>query len=289
VITFGCAVLVLALAYDICVVDLRWRREHRFIDRNFYGELRVQDRVKGNERVRNLLHGTINHGTQFLKPELQRKPLSYYGPKSGAGLAIVDRQEHGPIRLGVIGLGAGTLAAYARSQDSVRFYEINPLVEQIARSQFTYLSECPSKLAIVLGDGRRSLETEPPQQFDVLAIDAFSSDAIPVHLLTIEAFEQYFRHLKADGIVAVHVSNRFLELEWVVRLAAQALHKKALLVSDDDEEDATALSNSNWMLVASANDAFSAPKWHDLGEASERPPHLHLWTDEYSNLLAIIK
>jgi SAM-dependent methyltransferase len=243
----------------------------------------------GRQPARHLYHCTIIHGLEFLQADLRDQPLSYYGRKSGVGLAIEDRQLHGPMKIGIVGLGAGTLAAYGRAQDVVRFYEINPLVEQIARSQFKYLADCPSKLEVILGDARRSLESEPPQQFDVLAVDAFSSDAIPVHLLTAEAFHEYFRHLKPDGILAVHITNRYLNLEWVVRLEADALHKQVLAVFYEKDDKEPAVDAADWMLVSTNPKAFAAAKWSDLGDPTEKPPHLRLWTDEYSNLLTILQ
>lgn len=289
VVTAGCAAVACALIYYIGFIEIKWMREQRLVVRNFYGQLRVQDQMLARKPARNLIHGTINHGVQFLDPDYRRAPLSYYGRKSGVGLAIEDRQQRGPVKIGVIGLGAGTLAAYGRREDTVRFYEINPLVEGIARSQFKYLSDCPSRLDVVSGDARRSLESEPPQQFDVLAVDAFSSDAIPVHLLTLEAFREYFRHLKPDGILAVHISNRYLNLEWVVRLGAEALQKPVLAVFQEKDDKEPEIDASDWMLVPNEHQAFAADKWRDLGDMGEKPAHLRLWTDEYSNLLAILK
>jgi SAM-dependent methyltransferase len=288
-IVVGCAALVCALLYYIGFVELQWVPSHRLVVRNFYGQLRVQDQMVGRQPARHLYHGTIIHGLEFLQADLRSEPLSYYGRKSGVGLAIADRQLHGPVKIGIIGLGAGTLAAYGRAEDVIRFYEINPLVGQIARSQFKYLSDCPSKLDVVLGDARQSLESEPSQQFDVLAVDAFSSDAIPVHLLTSEAFREYFRHLKPDGILAVHITNRYLSLEWVVRMEAEALHKQALAVFYEKDKTEPAVDDSDWMLVSGQPNAFAAGKWSDLGDPGEKPRHLRLWTDEYSNLLTILQ
>ena len=176
------------------------------------------------DATRTLVHGTITHGLQFLAPDRRRFPTTYYGRQSGVGLAILNTR-HSAQRVGVIGLGAATLASYGRPGDYYRFYEINPLVIEVARKQFTYLSDCPAKVDVVLGDARLSLDREPSQQFDVLAVDAFSSDSIPVHLLTLEAFRLYFRHLRPDGVLAVHVSNTHLKLEPVVGRLAQALRK----------------------------------------------------------------
>ncbi len=279
----------LGLVYLLTVGHIRWIREQKLVERNFYGQLRVADRTDPtNGLMRALYHGTICHGEEILRPGKEREPISYYGPRSGLALAIKDRQHDGAIRMGVIGLGTGTAAGWARSVDFVRFYEINPMVPRIATSNFAYLPGCPCKTDIVLGDARRELELEPPQNFDVLAVDAFSSDAIPVHLLTVEAFREYFRHLKPNGILAVHISNRYLDLEWVVRLGAEALGKKVVGIFDDDD-DKEPYSDSDWMLVSGAPNAFEGPAWNTVGIAEPKPRRLRLWTDEYSNLLAILQ
>ena len=289
-VQLGVAVgVAVSLIFLLTIGEHNWESEQRLLTRNFYGALRVADEREAGQDVRHLFHGTINHGSQILNPAGRRKPISYYCFTSGVGRAAVDKQARGPMKLGVIGLGAGTMAAYGRPGDTVVFYEINPLVQLIARSQFTYLSGSKSKLDVVMGDARRSLEAQPPQQFDLLAVDAFSSDAIPVHLLTTQAFQEYFRHLKPDGVLAVHISNRYLQLEWVVRLAAQALGKTVLGVFDEAGDDDPILSSSDWMLISSSPTAFTDPKWQKLGEPGKRPPGLKLWTDEYSNLLSILK
>ncbi|HLW76536.1 MAG TPA: fused MFS/spermidine synthase, partial [Bryobacteraceae bacterium] len=164
--------------------------------RNFYGSLRV---VEANG-VRILYHGTVEHGSQFQSPELRRTPTTYYGRESGVGMALGGLDRRGPVRIGVIGLGTGTLAAYGRAGDEFRFYEINPLVEEMARRDFSYLSDSAAKTEVVTGDARLSLEASSVQPFDGLVVDAFSGDAIPVHLLTREAIELYLRNLKSDGI-----------------------------------------------------------------------------------------
>ncbi len=188
----------------------------RLLVRNFYGALRVyDDEGKGAGAVtmgpvRILMHGTIDHGEQFQLPQNRRLATTYYAVNSGVGLAIRKLQMSGPIRVAVIGLGAGTLATYARPVDRYTFYDINPLVPNIARKQFHFLPECmASPCSVVMGDARLSLESEPSQRFDVLAVDAFSGDAIPVHLLTRQAAELYWRHLTPDGVLAVHVSNHY--------------------------------------------------------------------------------
>jgi SAM-dependent methyltransferase len=207
-------------------------RGNRVMVRDFYGAMRVRDNddPKDLENLRTLTHGTINHGEQFTHPERRMQPTTYYGPKSGVGLAISTLQQDGPVRVGVVGLGTGTLAAYGRAGDYFRFYELNPMVLQLARTEFSYITATPAKVETVLGDARLSLERESPQNLDVLAVDAFSSDSIPIHLLTHEAFEIYFHHLKPTGVLAVHVSNRYLNLFPVVRRSADSVHKLARTV-----------------------------------------------------------
>ena len=233
----------------------------RFRARNFYGALRVVDTSvatesganpaasAANARVRELFNGTIKHGVQFLEPARRREPTSYYAPDSGVGLALRTLGAKGPLRVGVIGLGAGTLAAYGRAGDHYTFYEINPLVVQIANQQFTFLRDSPAQIDIELGDARLSLERELPQNFDVLAVDAFSGDSIPVHLLTREAFALYFRNLKPDGVLCVHISNRYLNLQPVVEAAASSFAKRSVLIFND-KDDAAGVSIASWMNVS---------------------------------------
>ena len=197
-------------------------KETLMAKRNFYGSIRVEEfpAVEEGDTVRTLIHGTIDHGRQFLSSQRRRQPTTYYGHQSGIGLTL-DNMGPSPVRVGVIGLGTGTLAAYGRPGDYYCFYEINPLVVEVARNYFTFLSDSRAEVKIVLGDGRLSLDGEPPQEFDVLALDAFSGDAIPVHLLSREAFQLYFRHLKPEGVLALHVTNRSLDLPPVVQKTAQ--------------------------------------------------------------------
>jgi SAM-dependent methyltransferase len=257
--------------------------------RNFYGGLRVTDDTAddSDEPVRRLMHGTITHGEQYLNPKFRNRPTTYYGPNSGVGRAIRQDQENGPVRVGVIGLGTGTLAAYGREGDYVRFYEINPMVLRLANTQFTFLKICKARVDVAMGDARLSLEREPPENFDVLAVDAFSSDAIPVHLLTREAFVLYFRHLKADGVLAVHVSNKHLDLTPVVKLAAASLGKDARMV--DTEDEANDVFGSTWVLVTSSAGFFDRPLMRTAAVAVPLPHKIRMWTDDYSNLFQILK
>jgi spermidine synthase len=260
----------------------------RITTRNFYGVLRTRDSGEGPFEERILTHGTIVHGRQFLSPERRSWPTSYYGRDSGVGLAILERGERGPIRVGVVGLGAGTIASYGRSGDVYRFYDINPRVVELARSEFTYLADSKAAVDVVLGDARLSLEREPGQNFDVLALDAFSSDSIPVHLLTSEAFAVYLRHLRPDGILAVHVSNRYLDLVPVVREAARHYSLEARLVESDDDEDAGTY-RSDWVLVSRSAAAFAQPPLAGAARRIAEDADAPLWTDDYSNVLRLLK
>ncbi len=263
----------------------------RLLVRNFYGALQVYDTPSGGPKgeVRVLKHGTIEHGEEFLTPLYQRQPTTYYSSNSGVGRAIRGLERSGPLNVGVIGLGAGTIAAYSRAGDHYTFYDINPLVLNIARNQFRFLPYSPASVAVELGDARLSLERESPRHFDVLAVDAFSGDAIPVHLLTREAFALYWRHLKPDGVLAVHVSNHYLDLGPVVSLAAAETGKQALMVSVDEDSDEEAISLSDWVLVTSRPGFFDLQEVRGSGEPISGIPGLRTWTDDYSNLYRILR
>jgi spermidine synthase len=188
----------------------------------------------------------------------------------------------------MIGLGAGTLAAYGKPGDVFRFYEIDPRVETIARNIFTYLRDSRAKIEIVEGDARLSMEAEPPQQYDVIAVDAFSGDAIPVHLLTAEAVQLYRRHLRADGILAFHVSNTYLDLGPVVAQEAEHAGLSAVMVSSPDDEYTGGYA-ADWVLVTANRDFLALPKVSKAAEAIAPKPGLRLWTDDYSSLWPIVK
>jgi SAM-dependent methyltransferase len=261
--------------------------------RNFYGSLRVMQGGDAGTRdeYRKLLHGNINHGAQWLHPSRARQPTTYYCPDSGAGLALTQHHADRPRTLGVIGLGAGTLATYAHRGDRLRIYDINPLVIDLAGREFSYVRDARAagaNVQIATGDARLSLEREPPQGFDVLAVDAFSGDAIPVHLLTREAFQLYFRHLQPDGVLAVHISNRHLDLAPVLADAAAAFGRKARVVeSEEDEEDGYCFS-STWVLLTASEELFARKAFAGAGKV-EPKKGFRAWTDEYSNLVRVLK
>ena len=252
--------------------------------RNFYGALRVTDDTELG--IRELAHGTINHGEQYRDPQRRRLPITYYAPKTGIGLLMTDLEKRGPVRLGVVGLGTGTMAAWGRAGDEIHFYEINPLVLQLARSKFTYLADSPATITITLGDARLSLERESSQQFDVLAVDAFSGDAIPVHLLTREAFRTYWRHLRPSGVLAIHTSNKFLDLAPPLVLLAHEFGKEAHLI-ESDRDESTRTFASDWVLIGSRE--LQRFPWIDDEESEiDQKPGLRPWTDDFSNLWQIL-
>jgi len=258
----------------------------RFMARNFYGGLRVNEYHQGTtNEIRVLVHGTVTHGIQYMPSSRRRELTSYYGPESGVALAATYLRRSS-LRIGVIGLGAGSLAAYARPGDTIRFYEINPLVEQLARSEFTFLKDCRGKVDVTLGDGRLSLEREPDQQFDLLVVDAFSGDAIPVHLLTRQALELYFSHLKPSGILALHITNTHIDLEPVVEKLSTKLGKHALLVTNDSDSQHNVF-RAIWALLSSQ--PLESPLFANTAKKLTARPDLRVWTDDYNNLFQILK
>jgi len=291
----GLAALGVLLGVAACAAydAFHYHRDVRISERGFYGVLRVKEYGSPGEpsHLRRLVHGTIMHGEQYLHSERRRFITTYYQESSGIGLAIASRQDAGPIRVGVIGLGTGTIAAYGRQGDLYRFYDIDARVVKLAQQEFTYLADSRAKIEVALGDARLTLEREAPQGFDVLAVDAFSSDAIPVHLITREALAIYLRHVKPDGIVAFHVSNRFLDLIPVVARLARENGAHAVLVNDDpDDEDESLRSKSDWVLVSRDPAALTRePIAKGGGQPAEDRSEWRTWTDDYSNLIQILK
>jgi len=262
------------------------------MQRSFYGTLRVRETGSGEQQVRRLLHGVIMHGEQYTQADDRLEPGTYYARSSGIGLAIAARQDKGPVKLGFVGLGVGTLSAYGRAGDALRFYEIDPQVIGVAQRHFAYLGSTPAAVDFEVGDARLSLERElargGPRGYDVLAIDAFSSDSIPVHLITREAIELYARHVAADGIIAVHISNRFLDLKPVLANIAQATGLTARLVSDSPEDDRSA-SSTDWVLLARDPRTLDDPRIAGRAEPLAPVAGFSLWTDQFNNLLDVLK
>lgn len=263
-----------------------YRADTLSLRRSFYGALQVVQSRPGPRQHRTLYHGTIEHGTEFLLPPLRSRPTSYYGPDSGIGIVLRECFPS-PKRVGIVGLGVGTIAAYGERGDTFRFYDINPQVIDIARSLFFYLGETRARVEIVEGDARLALERDTSPAFDVLALDAFSGDAIPVHLLTEEALALYIEHLKPNGAIAFHVSNNFLDLAPVVRQLANRAGYQAVLLTNDESDDELIL-HSDWVLVTNNRDVLDNPGVQAHVEDIESRTGLRPWTDRYSSLLQVL-
>jgi len=240
--------------------------------------------------LRQLTHGTTLHGRQALDPALRREPTTYYGRSAGVGLVLANAAHlFGPgADVGIVGLGAGTLACYRQNDQTYRFYEIDPAVLAFSRAgRFSYLADCAPESETVIGDARIKLEEEPAGQYDVLVVDAFSSDAIPLHLLTREALAAYRRAIRPQGLVVVHISNRFIELEPVLAALARDAGMAAAVRFDRPEANSP-LTPSKWVVLspspqtlAALTQASGAARWQPLA-----PPSDTVWSDQYASTLA---
>jgi hypothetical protein len=257
-----------------------------FRGRSFYGALSVNESQNAaGITVRAMVHGRVIHGGQWLTPIERRLPRYYYGLQSGAGLAL--ERPGSNRRVGIVGLGAGTIATYGQPGDVYRFYEIDPLVTNAANTLFTYLRDSRAQVDVVQGDARLSLDREPAQHFETLILDAFSGDSIPVHLLTGEAFRGYFRHLNEDGVLAVNCSSQYLDLPPVVAEIAATFGRPAMVVDSPDHTDQN-ISHAIWVLVTRNGAFLDQVRTNHHGEpipTGRRKP----WTDRYSNILAAIR
>lgn len=265
-----------------------------FRERSFFGAHRVERERPGPRHV--LYHGTTIHGAQVRDGERERIMITYYHPRGPAGeafRAFADRWER-PRRVAVVGLGTGSLLCYGRPTETWTFYEVDPIVERIARDRrwFTYLDTCPAEERVVLGDARLTLRGEPDGTYDVLVLDAFSSDAIPVHLLTAEAFRLYRRVLAEDGVLLLHISNRHLRLEAVVSAVAEAAGLEGRVASGPPDPsgvggEGALVFTSTWVALVREGGGLpglSGPGgWRPLSTSDRRP-----WTDDFSNLLGVM-
>ena len=280
------SILLLVLVF---MLYAGYRRDTPVAIRNFYGSLRVRESLSSHPgaMVRTLTNGTIQHGSQIFSPELSRTPTTYYAEDSGIGLAMRFCCQGRARNIGVVGLGVGTIAAYGRPGDRIRFYEINPAVYPIAQHLFTYMRDSGAQVDSVEGDARTTLVHEPPMGFDVLVIDAFSGDAIPLHLLTTQAIALYKRHLAPGGILAFHISNQHVELEPEIALLAKAAGMKAMRVSSY-QNDARGEFTAHWMLLTENPNFFSQPEVASRVRQPIENPKVRLWTDDYSSLLPLL-
>lgn len=275
--TSGCAILKIIL----------YSNNTEVIRRNFYGALRVIDYKddEGKIVLRELVHGTIIHGNQYPDMTWRRNPTTFYRKASGIGRtlrSLIKPNAH----IGIIGLGTGTIASYGRPGDVYRFYEIEPAVIQIANSQFTYLQDSAAKIEIVQGDARLNLEREPSQQFDILAVDAFSGDAIPMHLITTEAFDVYLKHMGPDSVIAFHVTNAFLDLVPMVQRLAEAHGLKAAYIFDVAKRTGF---DSNWVILSKEQAILDLPYIKEATSPIQPRPDLRIWTDNFSNILQVLR
>jgi spermidine synthase len=261
--------------------------------RNFYGALTIHDvnADVASQRQIVLRHGGVVHGLQFMEESKSQTPTTYYTRFSGIGLAM----EHSfptdfPRRVGIVGLGAGTLAAYAKPSDTFHFYEINPAVIDVALTPFTFFSNATSIKKIISGDARLSLESEDRQHYDLLVLDAFSGDAIPIHLLTVEAFQVYREQLEADGLIAVHITNRHLDLRPVVARMAAELKMDCVWIPDLVADETTGRFPSEWMLLSKDATRLAAPEIRKASRALPKDAEkFPLWTDDYASLAKVLK
>jgi protein-L-isoaspartate O-methyltransferase len=267
-------------------------RGYHLVVRSFYGQLAVRnDGQPGDQDAsRTLVHGGIIHGTQWLDGARRGRPTSYYCETSGVGRALALLPTDRGRRVGIVGLGAGTLAAYGRPGDVYRIYEINPQVVRLAEMEFTFRRDSAAAVEVALGDARLRLEGEPPQEFDLLAVDAFSGDSVPTHLLTQEALALYVRHLAAGGILAVHISNRFVDFEPVLAAGALALRRPVVNVHEVGEGEGDRLClNSHWILVPPRDGRKRYPALWQVGVRLELRPGFRAWTDELWSLYPVLR
>ncbi len=258
--------------------------------RNFFGVLTITEADPDDPQMHRLImkHGTTFHGLQFVDDRKSRRPTTYYSESSGVGLAIAALRDDNPLRIGAVGLGIGTIATYTKDGDYLRFYEINPEVEHLARKHFSYLQRCAGQVDVVIGDARVSMEHEKPQNYDILVLDAFAGDAIPVHLLTREAFQVYLNHLKPGGIIAAHISSIYLDLRNVVYKVAQESGLKSVWAGTQERPQDGILA-SEWMLLAPDEATLSR---HPIGTAAypvKNTKDVRLWTDDYVNIFEALR
>jgi hypothetical protein len=288
-------VIVLPFALGIFVTHVveaarAQTRGYRTVVRSFYGQLAVRDEVvpEAEDAARTLIHGGIVHGMQWLHVSRRYLPTTYYCANSGVGRVLALLQTDRPLRVGLVGLGVGTLVTYGRRGDTFRVYEINPQVLRLAETEFTFLRESRAEVAVVLGDARLRMEAEPPQQFDLLAVDAFTGDAIPGHLMTLEALELYTRHLAPRGILAGHVSNRFVDFEPVLAAGAHALRRPVRELAEDGEGGPLCY-HSQWIMIPPRDGRKHYPALWQLGTRVELRPGFQPWTDELWSLFPVLR
>ncbi|MFN9805318.1 MAG: spermidine synthase [Betaproteobacteria bacterium] len=297
------AVLALVAALPTAYFGYNGAREYaagmRVMERDFYGVVRTRDREHEGVTYRAMLHGGIIHGGQLQGEQFRNTPSDYFGPGSGYGRMFTAMNElrPEPRRIGIIGLGAGVVAAYGRAGDEIVFYEISPKVVEIEKRDFTFLRDTPAKVPpVVMGDGRLSLERElregTPRGYDVLGIDAFSGDSIPMHLVTREAMQLYLKHLSHNGVIVFQATNRYIDIMPVVKRHANELGLEAVLVSDIPDSSLGAnywLSSTDQILVTRDKRLLAHPRIAEAATEIRDRPELRTFTDAHHNLFRILK
>ncbi|MBK8816549.1 MAG: fused MFS/spermidine synthase [Methylococcaceae bacterium] len=268
-------------------------------ERTFFGVLSVRESMLTNEqgqpeKYREFYHGTTKHGAQRLAADVSRMPLTYFSRQGPIGQLFAEYEKvNTNWEIGIIGLGAGTLACYTKPEQSWAFYELDPLVVDIASNPkyFTYISQCNPKIKMVVGDARLSLEKEPDHKFDLYIVDAFSSDSIPTHLLTQEAIKLYFEKIKPDGILALHITNRHLALKKVLSNHAENLHLASLIQEFKPQKDIPLVVATDWIVMAKKPETLDLLKQSQLGSWQKLPLYFDIkpWTDDFTNIVTIWK
>ena len=293
------ALVALIIAGIIFISNTREKTEILVLDRNFYGVMQVNslDAENPTAHKNEFAHGKTIHGVQFQSADKKKIPTTYYSEGSGVGIALLNHPARpGNLKIGAIGLGVGTISTYGRPGDQIIFYEINPMVIEIAQSEyFSFMADSPADISTILGDARISLENELQEtgshDFDILVVDAFNSDSIPTHLLTQEAFALYSAHLNPEGIIAIHISNRHLDLRPVVWKQADEFGFSGFEFSNIDPEiNEISVLPSEWIVLSKNKDFLQNPVILELGAPrSEDLPDLRLWTDDYSNIFELLR
>ncbi len=289
----GVAAAITATTVGISFYNVNYYlSDTRVIMRNFYGVVRTEDFPRPAP-FRAMYHGGIQHGGQLTDPEYRQVPITYFGPTSGYGRVFASLPDT-PRRVGVVGLGAGVIAVYGRSGDVFRYYEIDPQVAAVATQEFTFLNDSKAKSEIILGDGRLSLEREPDQKYDLLALDAFSGDSVPMHLLTREAMLTYIRHLKPDGVIVFQATNRFVDIAPVIARHAEEFGFKAVMVSDWPESTYKKaidywLSDTDQIIFTRNEALLNSEKIKSVAQPIQTRSDIKRWTDDFYNLFQILK
>ncbi len=291
-------VVILLLTCVLLIDHMRKDDAVVYRERNFYGTVKILKKTLwGEHPMLFLYNGRILHGSQFINKARQDIPTSYFGADSAIGIAdhFFRKQNSGvPLKIGVIGLGVGTIAHYGKTGDAITFYEIDPKVKRIAENKFQFLKNTKAAVSILLGDARTSLERQEPQKYDMLIVDAFNGDAIPVHLLTLEALKFYLHHLKEDGLLILHVSNRYLDLGGLTANQALRLGLKGVSMKTkpkaryNSKAKYLVLSRKDWFFEQLNQDAFKEEFPTTTVSELKESPNIGIWTDDYSNLWSVL-